>query len=719
LISWLFSPDFLILVTVTLVGFLVFLFFRFSSSKRLRKDDPDFLLRDISKNLSSNNSVEMISGNKTTFISLDKNETNKLIEKPTSALPTFEVENPKQLIMSKIYNFLKSLFLKERKSISEMEGELTEKIGIEREESISEMEDELAEKIGIEREESISEMEGELAEKIGIEREESINTEKTFEDLSQIELPFFPEESKNLRKADDSPMNDELIKNEVVSKKDIQLDNGDGKTFFSFSKKSSEVSEVEEPNDDEKIIKDKLENSDEIFDVLIENIEDANDNIGEIERKREKLEIDFSNEYEMNDDKDSSNEDHKLDPISELDISVNEELITSKVKFDDTDEIRNFLEKICEDLYLSVEKPSKQLSEKELSFLQKIEERIIEFTQDTEKISSDIALRYAIICMYREKYNKATTILKETLLQTEQLGFVLNALAVASFARNNLESSITYSLEALRECGDDTILKEIVSSNLGYFYLQKGELNKALKSYMEILDNVDSSIETSLLPNLHLRVGKILNSIGDKDGARYHLTESIQLSQGKGKELIRIQSLIALASSQTKSGSIESSLKSLEEALRISQLIRNKEQEALVQGHIGLAFTAKDQFSKALLYHKKALEIYEEICNAKGQASNLASISNIYYFQDNLDEAQHFCEKAIEVSRESNNLLGIAQNSTNLGRIFFEKNEWVSSCNKLSEAREIYGELGDIVKVHEIEGILKIAKSNEKKEEVF
>ena len=76
----------------------------------------------------------------------------------------------------------------------------------------------------------------------------------------------------------------------------------------------------------------------------------------------------------MNDDKDSSNEDHKLDPISELDISVNEELITSKVKFDDTDEIRNFLEKICEDLYLSVEKPSKQLSEQELSFLQKIEE---------------------------------------------------------------------------------------------------------------------------------------------------------------------------------------------------------------------------------------------------------------------------------------------------------------------------------------------------------
>ena len=179
------------------------------------------------------------------------------------------------------------------------------------------------------------------------------------------------------------------------------------------------------------------------------------------------------------------------------------------------------------------------------------------------------------------------------------------------------------------------------------------------------------------------------------------------------------QSLVALASSQTKSGSIEASLKSLEEALRISQLIKNREQEALIQGHMGLAFTAKDQFSKALLYHKKAVEIYKEIYNVKGEASNLASISNIYYFQDNLDEAQYFCEKALDLSFESNNLHAIGQNLTKLGRIFFEKNEWVLSCEKLSEARNIYTKLGDIQSISEIEDILNIAKSNHKKEEVF
>ena len=194
MISWLFSPDFLILVTVTLIGFLVFLFFRFSSTKRLRKDDPDFLLRDISKSLSSNDSVEMISGNKTTFISLEKNETNKLIEKSVSPRPIFERENFKQLINSKIYNFLSFPFSKKRKPISKIEDE--------------------------------------IEEKIDLEEKESINSEKTLEDLSQIELPFFLEESKNLPKNDDSPIHDRIIDNEVDSKKDIQLNKRDEISFF-------------------------------------------------------------------------------------------------------------------------------------------------------------------------------------------------------------------------------------------------------------------------------------------------------------------------------------------------------------------------------------------------------------------------------------------------------------------------------------------------------
>jgi len=727
LISWLFSPDFLILVTLTLIGFLIFLFFRFNSTKRLRKDDPDFLLRDISKSLSSNDSVEMISGNKTTFVSLDNKEINQITEilDSTPEHLSLKNENFKQSIKLKIYRLLKLPFLKKETSIPVMEENEMEQIETD-ETSIPVMEENEMEQIEPD-EISIPVMEENEMEQIDIE-EKSIDSKERLENLSQIELPFFQEEEKsnNLLNPEEPLQEEALTYDEIFIPKDLEGDKRKktsaikkleiDEVLFSFSaeqEKNSEPNDYTEKINSENQIKDNPENSDEIFDVLNENVE--------IERENKKAEVDFSSKENPVQNKDYESTEEIYDSISELDVHVNEEEIlnTSKIKFDNMSKIQTSLETICEDLYLSVEKPSKKLSEYDSALLKTIEEQITQLTDDGKNISSNILLRYAITCMYKEEYGKATSILKETLLKTEQLGYVLNALAVASFARNNLESSITYSLEALRECGDDRTLKDIVSSNIGYFYLQKGELEKALKSYLEILDEANLGIETSLLPSLHLRVGKIFNSIGDKDQARHHLTEAIQLSQGKGNELIRIQSLVALASSQTKSGSIEASLKSLEEALRISQLIKNREQEALIQGHMGLAFTAKDQFSKALLYHKKAVEIYKEIYNVKGEASNLASISNIYYFQDNLDEAQYFCEKALDLSFESNNLHAIGQNLTKLGRIFFEKNEWVLSCEKLSEARNIYTKLGDFDRISEIEGILNIAKSNDKKEEVF
>ncbi|MED5578958.1 MAG: tetratricopeptide repeat protein [Nitrospinota bacterium] len=728
MISWMLSPDFLVLITVTLMGFLIFLFMRFSGSKKFKKDDPDFLLRDLSQSLSSNDSVEIISGSKTTFVSVEK----ETISNYDSLLQKSEKKNQKISTESGIRKYFKFYFLnflKKNKYLPQIQNKEPEKI-IKTQNNYEKIEKE-------EKKTNVIRLKDE--EKTEIYEKISVEPGQSSEDLSQIELPFFPEEErhKNSLETEDSVLKENLTKDEVSEQKNFKLDETNEKNkinspqnserdevLFSFSEEIFEKSKENELSDSKKIQeqrKNELANHDEIFDVLENEDRDSTNNVVQIAKNDEKINVISSEENPLDVENDYNPIIEFDNSASDLNASVNnkeKDLNISRTKFHNMEEMHRSLETVCSDLYLSVEKPSKKLSEYDVSLLRTIEEQIMKLTAEGESVSSDVLLRVGITYLYQQKYNKATSILKETLLQTEQLGFVLNALAVASFAKNNLESSITYSLEATRECGDDRILKATVLSNLGYFYLQKGELTKALKSYLDVLEEADLNIDTSLLPNLHLRVGKIFNNIGKKDEARRHLMEAIQLSQGKGKELTRIQSLVAVASTQTKSGSIEASLKSLEEALRISQLIGNREQEALIQGHMGLAFTAKDQFSKALLYHKKAVEIYKEIYNSKGEASNLASIANIHYFQDSLEEAQIFSERALELNCESDNLPGIALNLTNLGRVLFEKNEWAMSCEKLSEARDIYEKLGEVVRVNEIQEILNIAKSNEKKEKV-
>ena len=202
MISWLLSPDFLILVTVTLFGFLIFLFFRFSSTKRLRKDDPDFLLRDISKSLSSNDSVEMISGNKTTFVSVDQKE----ILNSTPQIQSFLRDNSnksRKFEIQKILKYFKFSFLKEEKYLPLIQND-----GIDKEE------------------EKFDDMKIKNKEKKHAFEKESIQNVQKLDDLSQIELPFLPEKKghKNLLETDIPGLKENLDLNEIPNAQDFQID---------------------------------------------------------------------------------------------------------------------------------------------------------------------------------------------------------------------------------------------------------------------------------------------------------------------------------------------------------------------------------------------------------------------------------------------------------------------------------------------------------------
>ncbi len=234
MISWLLSPDFLILVTVTLIGFLTFLFFRFSSTKRLRKDDSDFFLRDISRSLSSNDYVEMISGNKTTFVSVEQKE----ISNSTLQTQSFLEDNSKKSTkfeIQKIFKLFKFPFLKEKKYLPLIQND-----GIDKEEKI------------------FDEIKIKNKEKTHAYEKKSVQNDQTLDDLSQIELPFSPEKEghQNLLKTDDPDLKENLIHEEIPIRKDLQLDErnkissprkieGD-ETLFSISREFTENSEVNE-----------------------------------------------------------------------------------------------------------------------------------------------------------------------------------------------------------------------------------------------------------------------------------------------------------------------------------------------------------------------------------------------------------------------------------------------------------------------------------------
>ncbi len=316
-------------------------------------------------------------------------------------------------------------------------------------------------------------------------------------------------------------------------------------------------------------------------------------------------------------------------------------------------------------------------------------------------------LRLAILEMMLGRFEDATEHLKESLRRTSRLAPVLNALAVASCMREKVEPAISYSREAFREAGRDVPMQAVVSRNLGYFYQQRGDDEKAAEFYEKALGYIGPQGELEQLSILRMRVGRLFRRLGKKGKAREHLSEAAHLFHRSGDRRNEARAHTVLASVLSETGEYEAAQVSLDEALNLCQKIEDKACEALVYGQMGVSFAAQEQFTRALRYYENALRLNRGLENRRGEAANLSGMGNIHYARGDLPEAREAYEAALEINREQGSVLaqGVALGS--LGRVHFEGREWEASRECLIEARRIFEDLGAAEALDSIKEMLR------------
>lgn len=321
-------------------------------------------------------------------------------------------------------------------------------------------------------------------------------------------------------------------------------------------------------------------------------------------------------------------------------------------------------------------------------------------------------LRLAILEMILGRVEDATAHLKESLRRASRLALVLNALAVASYLREKVEPAISYSREAFREAGRDVSALAVVSRNLGYFYQQRGDDEKAAESYEKALAYIGPQGELEQLSTLRMRVGRLFRRLGDKEKAKEHLSEAAHLFHRSGDRRNEARAHTALASVLSETGEYEAAQVSLDDALSLCQKIGDKAGEALVYGQMGVCFAAQEQFTRALRYYENALRLNRGLENRRGEAANLSGMGNIHYARGDLPEAREAYEAALEINREQGSVLaqGVALGS--LGRVHFEGREWEASRECLNEARRIFQ---DLDAAEALDSIMEMLRALEKR----
>ncbi|MBI3128077.1 MAG: tetratricopeptide repeat protein [Candidatus Tectomicrobia bacterium] len=316
-------------------------------------------------------------------------------------------------------------------------------------------------------------------------------------------------------------------------------------------------------------------------------------------------------------------------------------------------------------------------------------------------------IRLGIVEHLLGRHDEASSHFKEALRRARRLGPVLNALAVATFARGKVDPAISYCKEAVREAGGDASLRAAAFRNLGYFYQVKGDHARAAEATASAIEALGTKGDPAQLSRLHLRAGQLLRRLGDAGRAREHLAESASHFRKSGEHAEWARALVALASVQTQLGDADAALKNLEEASRACREMGDAAGEALVLGQMGGTYTALDQFTRALSYYEKAVAIHRELGNRKGEAAHLSNIGNIHYFRGDLEEAEEAYERALRINREEDHLVGQATSLGNLGRLHLEQGALDKARLRLTEARDLFKEAGSEEQLEKVRAMLE------------
>ncbi len=248
------------------------------------------------------------------------------------------------------------------------------------------------------------------------------------------------------------------------------------------------------------------------------------------------------------------------------------------------------------------------------------------------------------------------------------------------------------SLDKLLEARQLEPSEPRVLNQLGLLAMRLGKMELAIDALMHLLDIADSSYFKAIsLGNL----GNAYARLGDVPKAINYLEQALKISIEIGDKQSQGNELDSLGIAYIRLGNVPKAINYLEQALKISVEIGNKEGQVSDLGNLGIAYTRLGNVPKAINHLEQSLKISIEIGDKEGQGNNLGNLGIAYMSLSNVPKAINYLEQALKISVEIGSKQGQGNDLGNLGIAYASLGNVPKSINYLEQSLEINIEIGD------------------------
>jgi signal transduction histidine kinase len=179
------------------------------------------------------------------------------------------------------------------------------------------------------------------------------------------------------------------------------------------------------------------------------------------------------------------------------------------------------------------------------------------------------------------------------------------------------------------------------------------------------------------------------------DSAVSYGTKAIAFSRKRKYSQQLAQSLNDLGIIYTDKAEFEKALKLYYESLGIRKQLKDSMGMASLYLKIGIVYQKQGALQKSLENQFSALKLYEHLSFKKGISYCLNNIANVHYNMGNNSKALEYHQKSYQIKKEMHDEYGMAGSLVNIGNIYFEQKDFNKSISTLKESLFMLRKIGD------------------------
>jgi len=213
--------------------------------------------------------------------------------------------------------------------------------------------------------------------------------------------------------------------------------------------------------------------------------------------------------------------------------------------------------------------------------------------------------------------------------------------------------------------------------------------NKKIDSLRTLSENQDNKNKIIT----YLDIATIYTGI-NLDSSKIYTKKAYELSKAEKNDSLSIKSLASLGFRHFESGNYENAINFFNEALKISEKIKDSTSIADITNGFAIVYSKKGDLKKSIEYNFKTLNIYEQINDSLGIGNSLMNIGWDYRKLKEFDKSLVYNLKSLKVYEDLDNTLRVAMVNNNIAGTQNELGNYEKAIDYSKKSKEYFTKLG-------------------------